>query len=157
MQQQLRAGEIRAPVYGPSWRRHGDRRQVAARVARSLRPVAHMLDAVVSTELVMAVGGCWYRPDVGVVAADAVTHDGVVTDAPDLVVCLGGPLTARDWLAAGALAVWARCGEGVEQVTRRGVQRLGSHHWLVHPDEPALRLAAADLVPRGPVDARIGA
>jgi hypothetical protein len=154
MQSQSRAT---GPVYGPSWRRHGGRRQLAARVARALRPVAHLIGAVASTELSMPVGGHWYRPDVGVVAADAVSHDGVVLSAPHLVVCLGGPLTARDWLAAGADAVWAQHDDVVEQLTRGGVQRLGAGEWLVHPHEPVLRLAAADLAPRAPADTRIGA
>jgi hypothetical protein len=154
MQRQI---DTNGPVYGPSWRRHGGRRQVAARVARSLRPVAHLLGAVVSTELTMLFRDHWYRPDVGVVAADAVTHDGVVSAAPHLVVCLGGPLTAREWLAAGADAVWARRGDLVEQVTRGGVQRLEPGQWLVHPREPALRLAASDLAPGVPADARVGA
>ncbi|HEX6256828.1 MAG TPA: hypothetical protein VFZ70_13565 [Euzebyales bacterium] len=154
MQREVNAS---GPVYGPSWRRHGGRRQVAARVARSLRPVAHLLGAVVSTELVMPFAGHWYRPDVGVVAADAVTHGGVVSSAPHLVVSLGGPLTARDWLAAGADVVWARHGEVVEQLTRGGVHRLEPGQWLVHPHHPTLRLAASDLILPASADARIGA
>lgn len=145
------------PVYGTSWRRHGGRRQRAARIARMLRPTAHALGGLVSTELIVPYDGRWYRPDVGVVVGVDPSHDGVLERAPALVVCLGGPLWGADWLRAGAGAVWARAGDGVEQLTRHGVRRMSRGQWLTHPDEPALRLPADELSAGPLADARIGA
>lgn len=143
------------PVLGTSWRRHPGRRQRAARIARTLRPAAQLLGGVVSTELIVPFGDRWYRPDVGVVAAeDDVADDGVVTAATQLVVCLGGPLTPRQWLSSGARVVWAVADGGAQALTRRGVQRVAADAWLVHPDEPSLRLAVAHLAPDPPADAR---
>lgn len=148
------------PVYGTSWRRHGERRQRAARIARALRPAAHARGGLVSTELIVPYAGRWYRPDVGVVLGAEPPHDGVLDAAPALVVRLGGPLPGADWLRAGAAAVWDAHGDDegvVVQLTRRGVQRMSRGAWLVHPDEPALRLAADELIGGIRADARIGA
>lgn len=145
------------PIIGASWRRHGERRQRAARVARALRPAAHARGGVVSTELVVPYAGRWYRPDVGVVLGSDPPHDGVLAGAPALVVRLGGPLRAVDWLDAGAAAVWHCDEDGVAQLTRSGVERMSHGQWLVHPGEPALRIAAAELAVATPADARIGA
>lgn len=133
------------PVYGTSWRRHGERRQRAARIARMLRQAAHARGGLVSTELIVPYRGRWYRPDVGVVIDPDPPHDGVLSGAPALVVCLGGPLRGADWLQAGADAVWLGERDVVEQLTRRDARRMWRGQWLVHPDEPALRLAADEL------------
>lgn len=146
-----------AGVVGTSWRRHGARRQRAARIARLLRPTAQLLGGVVSTELAVPHEGRWYRPDVGVHPADQVPPSGVLTRAPVLVVRLGGPLTARDWMAAGAGVVWTVDAGVVSQMTRRGVRRPRRDGWLRHPDEPALRLAVAEMADVPPADSRIGA
>ena len=145
------------PIHGPSWRRHGARRQRAARIARALRPVAHALGGLVSTELSVPFNGRWYRPDVGVMLDDPQPSDGVLDRAPALVVSLGGPLRGQEWLHAGAGAVWACDDDVVTELSRQGLRRLGPGQWLTHPAHPALRLAADDLA-AGPVaDARIGA
>lgn len=153
MARRPRRGE---PVYGTSWRRHGPRRSQAARIARLLRPVAHLMGGLVSTELVIPYRKRWYRPDVGAVIGVEPTCDGVLPRAPMLVVRLGGPLPAEAWLDAGAGAVWAWDDDRdvVELVRgRRRVVVRGT--WLAHPDEPALRLAADELVPPAWRDARI--
>jgi hypothetical protein len=145
------------PVYGTSWRRHSERRQRAARIARMLRPAAHALGGLVSTELIVPYAGRWYRPDVGVVLDADPPIDGVLGVAPALVVCLGGPLRGADWLRAGAGAVWDCDDDVVALLTRRGVRRMSRGQWLTHPDEPALRLAADELTAGPLADARIGA
>lgn len=134
------------PVYGPSWRHHGDRRRHAVRIAWKLRPVTHILGGLVSTELTVRHRDRWYRPDVGVLLRGAVPTDGVLTRAPMLVVCLGGPLSGADWLAAGAGAVWA-CddGEVVHELSRRGQRVVERDGWLTHPDDAALLLSATQL------------
>lgn len=144
-------------VVGTSWRRHGHRRQRAARIARLLRPTAHLLGGLVSTEVIVPYAGRWYRPDVVVHPADEVPPTGVLARAPVLVVRLGGPLTARDWMAVGASVVWSVDDGVVSQVTRSGVRYHRSGEWLRHPDEPALRLAVAEMVDDRPADSRIGA
>lgn len=132
-------------IYGTSWRRHGDRRQRAARIARMLRPVAHVLGGLVSAELAVPVGDQWYRPDVGVVLSDEQPLDGVLSRAPSLVVRLGGPLSGEAWLRAAADVVWAVEGGTVWQLTRRRRKALSADEWLVHPDELALRLPVIEL------------
>ena len=133
-------------VYGPSWRTHGQRRQRAARIARLLRPVAHLLGGVVSTELTVPVGERWYRPDVGVVLDDRHPLDGVLDAAPSLVVRLGGPLSGEAWLDAGADVVWAVEAGAVWQLTTATRRVLPPAAWLTHPDELALRMAVRELV-----------
>lgn len=143
----------RTPVYGTSWQRHGARRQRAARVARLLRPAAHVLGGLVSTELVVPTCGAWYRPDVGVVLGRHAPLDGVLGRGPSLVVRLGGPLSAEAWLATGASTVWTVDDDGdAWQLTARGLRRLEPRQWLEHPDEPALRLPAEEVT--GPVRPR---
>lgn len=143
----------RAVVLGPTWRRHGERRRRAARVARLLRPVANVLGLTVSTELAVASSGRWYRPDVGVVDSARVGVDGWLASAPPLVVVLGGPLTARDWMRAGAVVVWAHEPSGPDGVARllqwsaRGSRERSPREWFEHPGEPALRVAAGELLP----------
>lgn len=132
-------------VYGTSWRRHGHRRQQAARIARMLRPVAHVLGGLVSTELVVPVGDRWHRPDVGVLLDDDQPLDGVLPCAPSLVVRLGGPLPGEAWLRAGARVVWAVEGGTVWQLTRRHRKVMSNGEWLSHPGELALRLPAREL------------
>jgi hypothetical protein len=142
------------PVYGTSWRRHGARRQRAARVARLLRPAAHVLGGLVSNELTVPFRGCWYRPDVGVVFGPDVPLDGVLARGPSLVVRLGGPLSAREWLDTGARTVWTvDDGGAVSQLTGIRLRHLAAHEWLEHPDEPALRLPAAELTGRAAASA----
>lgn len=133
------------PIYGTSWRRHGARRQQAARIARLLRPVAHVLGGLVSTELTVPYRGRWYRPDVGVLLGDDLPPDGVLTRAPALVVRLGDPLSGTAWLEAGAGAVWAREDDGIHELARRSRRLVADEEWLQHPDEPALRLPASEL------------
>lgn len=134
-------------VYGASWRRQGDRRQRAARIARMLRPVTHVLGGIVSTELTVPYRGQWFRPDVGVLLrAHDVPLDGVLTGAPSLVVRLGDPLSADVWLRAGADVVWAVEGGTVWLVTGRRRRALAPDAWLTHPGELALRLPARELV-----------
>jgi hypothetical protein len=146
------------PVYGTSWRRHGARRSRAARIARLLRPVAHLMGGFASTELIVPHRRRWYRPDVGVVIGGEPVADGVLARAPMLVVRLGGPLPAEAWLAAGARVVWARDDEGaVVDVRRDGRRHVAHGEWLAHPDEPALRLAADELRAPAGADARISA
>lgn len=132
-------------VYGTTWRRHSGRRQRAARIARMLRPVAHVLGGLVSTELTAPVGDRWFRPDVGVLLTGDPPLDGVLHRAPPLVVHLGGLLPAEAWLHAGADAVWAIEGGAVRQLTPAGRRTLASDQWLTYPDEPALRLPAGEL------------
>lgn len=143
MAYQMRTG---GPVHGPSWRHHGDRRRHAVRIAWKLRPVTHILGGLVSTELTVRHRDRWYRPDVGVLLGGAVPTDGVLTRAPMLVVCLGGPLSGADWLAAGAAAVWA-CDDGVvvRELSRHGRRVVERDGWLTHPDEAALLLTATQL------------
>jgi hypothetical protein len=119
--------------------------------------VAHVLGGLVSTELAVRYRGRWYRPDVGVVLDDPPV-DGVLCRAPTLVVCLGGPLTGRDWVRAGADVVWS-CDDEVTvvQLTRRGSTPLAWGQWLAHPAVPALRIAARELAAGPAADARIGA
>lgn len=145
------------PVFGTSWRRHGERRLRAARIARLLRPVTHVLGGLVSTELAVPYQRRWYRPDVGVLLGGEMPHDGVLPRAPLLVVCLGGPLSGVTWLQAGAGAVWAAGDGAVHELTRRSSRRLERGQWLAHPDEPALRLPAEELVLGPPADTRISA
>jgi hypothetical protein len=132
-------------VYGTSWRRHGERRQRAARIARLLRPAAHVLGGLVSTELAVPYRQQWYRPDVGVVLGSQVPLDGVLPRAPSLVVTLGGPLPPDAWLEAGARVVWARTDDGVYQLSRSERRLLHPDQWLEHPEELALRLPADHL------------
>jgi len=132
-------------VYGTSWRRHGDRRQRAARIARLLRPAAHVLGGTVSTELTVPYRQQWYRPDVGVVLGPELPLDGVLTRAPSLIVTLGGPLPAEAWLEAGARVVWAVTDDGVCQLSRTQRRVLRPDQWLEHPGELALRLPAEHL------------
>lgn len=143
------------PVLGPTWRRHGARRTRAARIARLLRPVTHLMGGVVSTELAVAHRGGWYRPDVGVLLHTDVPIDGVLRRAPMLVVRLGGPLTAQAWARAGARAVWAWQDDDVVELLRGRTRVLDRGAWLAHPDEPALRLAADELRPPAWRGARI--
>lgn len=138
-------GDERRVVYGTSWRRHGARRQHAARLARMLRPAAHVLGGLVSTELIVPFGGRWYRPDVGVLLTGDHPADGVLSCAPPLVVRLGDPLSGEAWLRAGARTVWALEGGTVWQLTRGRRHALQAGQWLTHPDEPALRMAASEL------------
>lgn len=142
---------------GPSWRRHGVRRTRGARIARLLRPVAHLMGGLASTELAVSLGGRWHRPDVGVVLHAPIPVDGVLRRAPLLVVRLGGPPTAADWLGAGARAVWAWEGGRVVELRRDGRRIVDPGVWLVHPDEPALRLAGDELRPPSWADARMSA
>jgi hypothetical protein len=132
-------------VYGTSWRRHGHRRQCAARIARMLRPVAHVLGGVVSTELTVPVDGRWYRPDVGVLLDRDQPLDGVLRSAPSLVVRLGDPLSGETWLRAGADVVWAVEGGTVWELTHARRRARSAGEWLTHPDELALRLSAREL------------
>jgi hypothetical protein len=143
-------------VYGTSWRRHGDRRQRAARIARLLRPAAHVLGGLVSTELAVPYRRQWYRPDVGVLLGPQIPFDGVLARAPSLVVTLGGPLSADAWLEAGARVVWARTEEGVCQLSRSERRLLHPDQWLEHPDELALRLPADHLAGEPVGRARLG-
>lgn len=150
------------PVIGPSWRHHGLRRSRAARIARLLRPVAHLMGGLVSTELTVPYRGRWYRPDVGVVLRDVTLGgdpavDGVLARAPMLVVRLGAPLPAATWVDAGARAVWAWDDGDVVALSRGGRLTIARGGWLVHPDELALRLAADELRPPASRDARISA
>ena len=135
----------RVIVRGASWRRDGDRRQRAARIARVLRPMAHMLGAVVSTELAVPLRGGWYRPDVGVLSDGDGLRDGVLPGPPPLVVCLGGPIPARAWLHAGADVVWALIDDTAWQLTYRRLRVVGADEWLRHPWEPSLRMLAREL------------
>ncbi len=145
------------PIRGASWRFHGERRLRAERIARLLRPVTHVLGGLVSTELAVPYQGRWYRPDVGVLLGDETPHDGVLSRAPLLVVRLGGPLPAPAWLSAGAGAVWAAGDGAVHELTCRGGRTLQRDQWLAHPDEPALRLPAVELLEPPAADARISA
>ncbi|CAN5921247.1 hypothetical protein BH23ACT10_BH23ACT10_28970 [soil metagenome] len=133
-------------VHGPSWRHHGDRRRHAVRIAWKLRPVTHVLGGLVSTELSVRYRDRWYRPDVGVLLGGAIPETGTMARAPMLVVCLGGPLSGADWLAAGAGAVWV-CDDGavVRELSRRGPRVVAGDGWLTHPDEAALLLSATHL------------
>lgn len=143
-------------VYGTSWRRHGDRRQRAARIARMLRPVAHVIGGLVSTELTVPYRGRWFRPDVGVLLNADHPIDGVLAHAPSLVVRLGDPLSAEAWLQAGADAVWAVEGGTVWELSRSRRRVLTSDEWLTHPGELALRLPARELVGEPIPHARVG-
>lgn len=155
MARRPRPGE---PVYGTSWRKHGPRRSQAARIARLLRPVAHLMGGLASTELIIPYRRRWYRPDVGVAIGGASTCDGVLPRAPMLVVRLGGPLPAEAWLHAGARVVWAWDDDGeVVELVKGGRRSLERGAWFAHPDEPALRLAADELRPPAWRDARISA
>lgn len=154
MARRPRPGE---PVYGTSWRRHSERRLRAARIARLLRPVTHVMGGLVSTELAVPVRGHWHRPDVGVLLGGDIPLDGVLHRAPMLVVRLGEPVPAAAWVAAGAAAVWAwEAGEVVE-VTRRHRRRLEAGQWLEHPNEPALRMPASEVGAVAARGTRIGA
>lgn len=144
-------------VLGPTWRHHGARRTRGARIARLLRPVAHLMGGLVSTELVVSVRGRWHRPDTGVLLHGPIPLDGVLRRAPLLVVRLGGPLRAAEWRAAGARAVWAWEDGHVVAVDRDGRRVVEPGAWLTHPDEPALRLAADELRPPAWGDTRISA
>jgi hypothetical protein len=144
-------------VYGASWRRNGDRRQHAARIARMLRPPIHAIGGVVSTELTVPYRGQWFRPDVGVLLTPDHPSDGVLASAPSLVIRLGNPLSGDAWLQAGADAVWAIEGGTVWELTTSHRRMLAADEWLRHPDEVVLRLPAYELagepIPRARVDA----
>jgi hypothetical protein len=142
-------------VYGASWRRHGERRQRAARIARMLRPVAHVIGGLVSTELAVPYCGRWFRPDVGVLLTAEYPTDGVLARAPSLVVRLGEPLSADAWLQAGAHAVWAVEGGTVWELSPARRRVLTPDQWLIHPDELALRLPAQELVGEPSSHARV--
>lgn len=116
------------------------------RIARLLRPAAHVRGGVVSTELTVCCDGEWYRPDVGVVFG-ACPADGILDRASGLIVRLGGPLPATAWLAAGAAVVWSVDDRVVTQRSAAGAVTMARGAWLIHPDEPALRLPAAELLP----------
>lgn len=135
----------RVIVRGASWRRDGERRQRAARIARVLRPMAHMLGAVASTELVVPLRGGWYRPDVGVLSDAGGLRDGMLTGPPPLVVWLGGPISARTWLHAGADVVWALLDDTAWQLTYRRQRAVAADEHLRHPWEPSLRMLASEL------------
>jgi hypothetical protein len=132
-------------VYGASWRRHGERRLRAARIARLLRPVVHLLGGLVSTEFTVPYRGRWFRPDVGVLLTTDHPLDGVLERAPSLVVRLGDPLSAMAWLQAGADAVWAVEGGTVWELSSGRRRVLTPDDWLTHPGEVALRLPALEL------------
>jgi hypothetical protein len=132
-------------VYGTSWRRHGDRRLRAARIARMLRPAVHVAGGLVSTELAVPYRGTWFRPDVGVLLVSDHPVDGVLDHAPSLVVRLGEPLSAEAWLEAGADAVWAVEAETVWELSHQHRRVVAADEWLTHPDELALRLPAYEL------------
>lgn len=138
-------GERPIMVHGASWRRHGGRRQRAARIARMLRPVAHLLGGLVSAELTVPVGDRWVRPDVGVLLAGDHPLDGVLEQAPSLVVSLGAPVPPGAWLDAGADVVWALSDGTVWQMTHRRRRVVAANGWLTHPWELALRLPATEL------------
>lgn len=142
-------------VYGTSWRRHGERRQRAARIARMLRPVAHVIGGLVSTELTVPYRGRWFRPDVGVLLTAEHPVDGVLARAPSLVVRLGDPLPADAWLRAGADAVWALEGGTVWELSPTHRRVLTPDEWLTHPGELALRLPARELVGEPSPHARV--
>jgi hypothetical protein len=144
-------------VYGTSWRRHGDRRLRAARIARMLRPAAHLAGGLVSTELAVPYRDAWFRPDVGVLLAPDHPVDGVLNQAPTLVVRLGEPLSAEAWLQAGAGVVWAVEAGTVWELSRKKRRVLGPDDWLTHPDEVALRLAARELAGEPTPRTRLGA
>jgi hypothetical protein len=132
-------------VYGASWRRHGERRLRAARIARVLWPAVRTLGGLVSTELTVPFRGRWFRPDVGVLLTGDHPTDGVLTRAPSLVVRLGDPLSAAAWLHAGADVVWAVEGGTIWELTARQRRVLTPDEWLTHPREVALRLPAREL------------
>ncbi|HSK96214.1 MAG TPA: hypothetical protein VK891_06315 [Euzebyales bacterium] len=144
-------------VYGASWRRHGDRRLRAARIARMLRPVVHVIGGLVSTELTVPYRGRWYRPDVGVVLTADAPLDGVLERAPALVVRLGEPLSAAAWLQAGADTVWAVEGGTVWELSPGRRRVLTPDQWLTHPREVALRLPAREMVGEPTARARVEA
>jgi hypothetical protein len=143
-------------VYGASWRRHGERRLRAARIARVLRPSVHAVGGVVSTELTVPYRGRWFRPDVGVLLTAEPPLDGVLERAPSLVVRLGDPLSAAAWLQAGADVVWAVEGGTVWELSSRHRRVLTPDDWLTHPGELALRLPARELVGEPTPRTRVG-
>jgi hypothetical protein len=132
-------------VYGASWRRHGERRLRAARIARMLWPAVRTVGGVVSTELTVPFRGRWFRPDVGALLSGDHPTDGVLTRAPSLVVRLGDPLSAEAWLQAGAGAVWAVEADTIWELTPRRRRVLTPDEWLTHPGEVTLRLPAREL------------
>ena len=144
-------------VYGASWRRQGDRRQCAARIARMLRPVVHAVGGVVSTEFTVPYRGEWFRPDVGVLLTPDHPIDGVLASSPSLVIRLGNPLSADAWLQAGADVVWALEGGTVWELSARHRRMLTPEEWLRHPTEVALRLPAHELAGEPTPRARVGA
>ena len=144
-------------VYGASWRRHGERRLRAARIARLLRPAAHTAGGLVSTELTVPFRGRWFRPDVGVLLSLEHPVDGVLTRAPTLVVRLGDPLSADAWLQAGADVVWAVEGGSIWEVSATRRRLVAAEEWLGCPGEPALRLRACELVGEPTPRARVTA
>jgi hypothetical protein len=144
-------------VYGASWRRHGERRLRAARIARMLRPVVHTIGGLVSTELTVPYRGRWFRPDVGVLLSGKHPIDGVLRRAPSLVVRLGDPLSAAAWLHAGADVVWAVEGGTLWELTSERRRVLTPDEWLTHPGEVALRFPARELCGSRSHEARGGA
>lgn len=120
-----------------------------------LRPVAHVVGGMVSTELTVPYRGRWFRPDVGVLLTADHPLDGVLVRAPSLVVRLGDPLSADAWLKAGADVVWAVEGGTVWELSLARRRVLTPDEWLTHPGELALRLPARELVGEPSPHARI--
>jgi hypothetical protein len=120
-----------------------------------LRPVAHVIGGLVSTELTVPYRGRWFRPDVGVLLTAEHPVDGVLARAPSLVVRLGDPLPAEAWLRAGADAVWAVEGGTVWELSPARRRVLRPDEWLTHPGELALRLPARELVGEPSPHARV--
>jgi hypothetical protein len=120
-----------------------------------LRPVAHVIGGLVSTELTVPYCGRWFRPDVGVLLTAEHPVDGVLARAPSLVVRLGDPLPADAWLRAGADAVWAVEGGTVWELSPARRRVLTPDEWLTHPGELALRLPARELVGEPSPHARV--
>jgi hypothetical protein len=120
-----------------------------------LRPVAHVIGGLVSTELTVPYCGRWFRPDVGVLLTAEHPVNGVLARAPSLVVRLGDPLPADAWLRAGADAVWAVEGGTVWELSPARRRVLTPDEWLTHPGELALRLPARELVGEPSPHARV--
>lgn len=131
-------------VYGASWRRHAPRRLQAARIARLLLPIVERNGGTVSTEFTVEVGGRWYRPDVGALLDCEPPLDGILARAPELIVSLGGPLSAQAWLDAGAVAVWWASDGAPTVISARG-DTAPEEGWLTLPGWPTVRLLAAEL------------
>lgn len=135
------------------------RRIEARRLARVLLPAYHEVGWV-STRLQVRMGRRWVTPDLAAVIGEPPV-DGRMGSAPRLVVVLrparAAQPTPREWLDAGADAVWEVGNDVVVEHRAAGITGLRRRGERVRAPGRRCGIAVHDLLPRpGQRSAKLG-